>query len=380
MNLLGIHLTLLIGPTVPVPAPPLLTENLQSVQVTHNDEGRSGFQLTFGVARSGPGDLFDYRLLASPLVRPFVRVVLVVTFDATPSVLMDGIVTHQQLSPAGDSSGSFTLTGEDVSVMMDREEKVVEHPAQDDAAVATLIILGYPQLQLLPVVIPPPVLDPPLPTERTPVQYLTDLGHLQQMAERHSFVFYVDPGPLPLTNTAYWGPRVRTGIPQKALSVDLGAETNVESLSFQYDALAATVVSGQVQDRVTNQKLPVRTFSGSRSPLALLPDLPFNFPNVRSVVLRDSAGLNLVQAYAKAQATTDASVESVVTCQGTLDAIRYGGILRPRGLVGLRGAGFSYDGLYYVKSVTHTLANGSYKQNFVLTRDGLGSITPAVIP
>ncbi|PJF45634.1 MAG: hypothetical protein CUN48_17895, partial [Candidatus Thermofonsia Clade 3 bacterium] len=38
INFLGVQLTLLIGPTVAAPAPPLLTEALQSVEVTHSDE------------------------------------------------------------------------------------------------------------------------------------------------------------------------------------------------------------------------------------------------------------------------------------------------------------------------------------------------------
>ena len=62
--LLGVHLTLLIGPTVAVPAPPILSEALQNVEVTHTDEGRSGFQITFQVGRSGPLDLLDYRLVS----------------------------------------------------------------------------------------------------------------------------------------------------------------------------------------------------------------------------------------------------------------------------------------------------------------------------
>ncbi len=39
MNLLGVRLTLLIGPTVAVPAPPPVAEALQSVEVTQSDEG-----------------------------------------------------------------------------------------------------------------------------------------------------------------------------------------------------------------------------------------------------------------------------------------------------------------------------------------------------
>ena len=47
-------------------------------------------------------------------------------------------------------------------------------------------------------------------------------------------------------------------------------------------------------------------------------------------------------------------------------------------LVGVRGAGIAYDGLYYVNSVTHNLKRGEYKQSFQLSRDGLVSLTPKV--
>jgi hypothetical protein len=66
--------------------------------------------------------------------------------------------------------------------------------------------------------------------------------------------------------------------------------------------------------------------------------------------------------------------------EGELDAARYGGVLEPRGLVGVRGAGYLHDGLYYVKQVTHTLRRGAYRQKFTLTREGYGSTVPVVIP
>jgi hypothetical protein len=47
-------------------------------------------------------------------------------------------------------------------------------------------------------------------------------------------------------------------------------------------------------------------------------------------------------------------------------------------LVGVRGAGIAYDGLYYVDSVSHDIKRGQYKQTFELSRDGLISLTPKV--
>jgi hypothetical protein len=378
MNLLGIHLTLLVGPTVAVPAPLLLTEALQSVEVTHSDEGRSGFQLTFQTGRSGPFDLIDYPLLSLPLLKPFNRVILIATFNATPRVLMDGIITHQELSPGADPGGAtLTVTGEDVSVMMDLEEKSAEHPAQDETIIANKIILSYAQYGLIPLVIPPLAIDPPIPIERVPVQQATDLGYLNEMAERHAYVFYVSPGPAPFVNTAYWGPPKRLDIPQSALSVNLGPETNVTSINFRNQPLNQAMVDGQVQDRLTNQTLPVKTFASLRPPLVSQPAWLVNQPNVRRRRFR-SSGLNTIQAFARAQATTDASTD-VVTAEGELDALRYNGLLQARGLVGLRGAGYSYDGFWYVKRVTHQIRRGEYKQSFTLTREGVGAISPVVI-
>src|SRR5262249_52714676 len=138
MSLLGIHLTLLMGPTIAVPVPFALAEALTSVQVTQNESGPSGFQLTFQIGRSGPLDLMDFGLMTNPLLRPFTRVIVLVTFSVVPQVLMDGIITQIQLSPSNDPGAStMTVTGEDVSVMMDLEEEQSSHPAMPDYVIVS---------------------------------------------------------------------------------------------------------------------------------------------------------------------------------------------------------------------------------------------------
>ena len=67
-----------------------------------------------------------------------------------------------------------------------------------------------------------------------------------------------------------------------------------------------------------------------------------------------------------------------VTATGSLDVLRYGQALKARSLVGVRGAGLAFDGLYYVNSVTHSIKRGQYKQNFTLGRNGLMSTVPNV--
>lgn len=377
MSLLGVRLTLLIGPTVAVPAPPPLMEALHEVEVTHRDDGQSGFSVTFKVGRSGPAALLDYALLSNPLLKPFNRVILMVTFNARPHVLMDGIIARQELAQ-GQDPGTSTLTvkGEDVSVMMDREERSAEHPAQNEMLIAAKLILSYAQYGLIPVVIPPIAFDFPIPIERVPVQQGTDLEYLRALAERHGYVFYVAPGPVPFTNRAYWGPSIRVGLPQPAITVNMGPETNATLDEASKDGLAPAMVEGTIQDRTTNQKLPVRTFGSLQPPLASMPAWLVDATNLRRRQLRTS-GPNATQAMAQAQGASESTMDAVKLA-GELDAGSYGGVLHARGLVGVRGAGFSYDGFYYVKKVTHKISLGRYSQRFELVREGLGSTTPVV--
>ena len=380
MSLLGVHLTLLLGPVVPVPAPALLAEALQSVEVTQSDEKRSGFQISFAVGRSMPWELLEYTALASPLLRPFNRVVILVRFGIMPRVLMDGVITNIQLSPKNAAGQTLlTLTGEDLSVMMDLKEQVREHPAQDETIIANKILLSYAApWGIVPMVVPPLFPNLALPIERIPTQGETDLKFLQAMAKRHAYTFFLIPGPAPLMNLGYWGPPPRWPTPQPALSVNMGAATNVESVDFAYHALAPTTVSGQ--GVMFGVPLPFHLKVATRlPPLAMLPAVPLQ-AHLRETVLTDTKGLEMPLALGRAQAMLDQSTDQVVTATGELDGLRYGSMLTARTVIGLRGAGFSFDGMYYVKSVTHTIRRGSYRQKFALQREGTGTTVPFVMP
>ncbi|HEU4596494.1 MAG TPA: hypothetical protein VFS10_15265 [Pyrinomonadaceae bacterium] len=408
--LLGIHLGLLIGPSVAVIPPVDITEALTGATVTQNDRGRSGFQLTFEVGRSGPVDMFDYGLLLNPLLKPFNRVVLTVSFSLVPEVIMDGIITNVQLQPTNEPGAStLTVTGEDVSVLMDMKQEAVAWPAMSADNIVRLIVAKYAQYAIVPQVSPALFPSPPLPTERVPVQTMSDYQYVQFLAARQGYVFYVEPGPVPNTNVAYWGPPKRAGLPQRALTIAAGPDSNISSVSFNYNALAPTTVSGHIQDSRTNLSVPLRAPAPLRVPLSARPAALVNRPNVRQSlppVTREQAeeqeslsqtgssapsgrsyahartvpGLDAVEALARAQATVDASTDNVVTATGELDAVEYGAVLKARELVGVRGVGFTYGGNYYVQSVTHHIREGEYKQKFTLAREGTGALLPLVRP
>lgn len=378
MPIQSAYLTLLLG-LVPTPAPPDVMFALDRVEVTSQSQGRSGFQLSFRVSRSGVAAATESTLVASPLLVPFSRVIVMVTVNYVPTVLMDGVILHRELKPDGESGSLLTVTGEDVTAMMDRQEQVQDHPAQPEALIALKLIAGYAMFGMVPLVVPPPFLDVPLPTERIPMQRATDLGYLQEMAARFGYEFYVTPGPAPGVNVAYWGPPVRVGIPQPALTANMGPLTNVDSIEFRYDATQGVYVDAYVQDRMVNVEFPVQSLLSLRLPLAAMPHWLVYYPLVRREV-SETSGLNALEALARAQARTDASMDRVLTATGSVTTTRYGHVLQARKLVGVRGVGMAHDGLYYVNRVTHSIGRDGYTQSFELSREGMLTTTPAVLP
>lgn len=367
----SINLTLLIGQNTPKPAPGWLVESVNTIEIIQNVTGRSVFQITFAAGRSS-NDQGNEQLLSSKLIDAFNRVIVSVTINAIPRVLIDGIITRQEFSPSNQPGESLlTITGEDVSVMMDLEEKSIEHPGLAEQDIVSQIISSYSRYGLVPQVINPPVLDRPTTNERTPVQQGTDLEYIQYLAERYAYLFYIIPGPTSGTNTAYWGPPQLNAAPQRALTVNMGSFTNVDTINLQMNALAPATVTGSVQDRKTNQIQSAQANNSNRLNLSAQPALQ-NQSFIRQTQFRETARLQL-QAGSRAQAMLNRSIDRVITVNGEVDTLRYGDILTFGKVVELRGVGYSYDGRYYVNSVTHVFQGGEYKQRFSLTREGLGT-------
>lgn len=369
----GIHVSLLAGPAVPVPVPRAVMDALIAIQVTTSAGSRSGFQLSFAVDNHSP--LHSLLLLAGGQV-PWLRIMLVVTINSTPQVMMDGLVTKQEVSGSNEPGQSvLTVTGEDLSVAMDQQEfNGLPYPAMPAEARVALIIAKYALFGMVPLVIPQIFTDTPIPVERIPCHEGTDLAYLQRLAKDAGHVFYVDPGPLPGMNTAYWGPEVKVGPVQPALNLGMDAHSNVDNLAFavDHDKASLPIVFIQNQQTKVPIPLPIPDISLANPPLGALPPLPKSLN-----LMKETAKLSPMAALAKGLAAAAGSSE-VVTASGSLDVLRYGQLLKARQLVGVRGAGLAFDGLYYVKSVTSNFKAGEFKQSFQLTRNGLISTLPRV--
>jgi hypothetical protein len=184
----------------------------------------------------------------------------------------------------------------------------------------------------------------------------------------------MEPGPAPGASIAYWGPLVKVGAPQPALSVNVGVHTNVDSLSFSFNGDSSTMPIVFIQNQQSRAPIPIPipNIGPLNPPLGVIPPFPTRFE-----MMRNTANLTPLQAIALGLARASESADAV-SGTGSLDVLRYGTILKARGLVGVRGAGHAFNGLYYVKSVTHHISKNEYKQDFTLTRNGLLSTVPIV--
>jgi len=363
---------------VPLPVPRVVLDALQSVEVRTAAGSASGFQLTFTItARSPLNTIF---LLAAGtntgMATPPLRVLLILTMNGSAQPLFDGVMTHVEVQPGGrGQAGTLTVTGEDVTKAMDMQDcSGLPFPAVPVEGRVALLCAKYAPFGLIPMVIPVLFPDVQIPIDKIPAQKGTDLAYIQELARQVGYVFYVEPGPAPGTNIAYFGPEIKLGVPQPALNLDMDALTNVESLSFSFDPTKGVLPIVYIQNQLTRVPIPIPipNLNPLQPPLGALPTPIANFK-----VLKDTAKMSPMRAISAGLAEA-AKSQDAVSGSGSLNVLRYGRVLKARGLVGVRGAGVAYDGLYYVSSVTSRLKRGEFKQSFELTRNGLVSITPNV--
>jgi hypothetical protein len=372
----GINLTLLIGPGIPVPAPKTVVDSIKSIQVNSGAD-RTGFQITFTTGKISP--LLNIMLLAGYLDPIVTRVIIIVTLNGFPNVLMDGLITRQEVSPSSEAGQStISITGEDLSLAMDIVERIIPYPAMPDVAKINTVLAPYAALGITPLVIPPILSLVKSPTRGWETQpKMTDRAYIKYVASRCGYIFFIRPGPLPGQSIAYFGPDVNIPIPQSALSVNMDAKTNVDSLSFSLDGMAKKIRVFTIMDPITGKvmvPIPVPNVNAFKPPLGARPTTParLEFDSEASQLQPDEAAQGILGFLMNNSAA--------ISGNGSLDVMRYVKLLYSRMLVGVQGAGLAYDGMYYVDSVTHNIKQGEYKQNFTLSRDGLITTTPVVVP
>jgi len=367
-------LSLRMGSVNPTPVPQAVIDALTDVSVSTTVGAQSGFQMKFTI---GKNSLLSQQLLPSGFFDPRQRVIITATVNGNPDVLMDGIITKHDVTPSNEPGKStLTVTGLDISALMNFINLTgIPYPAIPNFVIVDIVLAKYLLFGCVPVVIPDKTLVIRNPLEKYWKQVGTDYAYVTSLAQQSGYLFYIDPGPQPGMSIAYWGPEFGGFLPtQPALSVNMDAATNVESLNFSYNGLAATQYIATILE--PNSKFPI--------PIPI-PNIDFLKPTLaqnaatplRSSIIPDLASKSFPEAallvIGALMATDDA-----ITGSGSLDVLRYGHVLKARRKVAVRGAGDYYDGLYNVKSVTHTMKRGEYKQNFTLVRGGVKSSVSTV--
>jgi hypothetical protein len=370
-----VRLQLLMGPGVPVPVPREVIDAVQEVKVeSGSGEAQSGFEITFRLSTRSP--LHTLFLLAGGSSIPIFRVVIAVTLGGTTTVLMDGVITHTEVRSEGGTTALFLAKGKDHTATMDWIPlDGLPYPAMPPAVRVLVALAKYAAFGVVPLVIPSVIEDVPIPIERIPRHQGTDYAYIKALAHEVGYVFYINPGPALGMSKAYWGPEIRVGAPQAALDLALDEpHKTVKGIHFRFDKERKELPVVFIQEPLSKAPIPIPIpdITPLNPPLGLVPPLP---PKLK--FLNDTGNMNPLQAAMRGLGYA-AQHSDAVFADGTLDVARYGHVLKSRGLVGVRGAGEAFDGLYYVSSVTSSMKRGEFTQSFSLARNGLLSTVPAV--
>jgi hypothetical protein len=371
----GFYLTLMMGSFSASPVPEAVIDALTDIQVTSSMDSQSGFQLNFTL---GKNSLLQ-QMLVSGYFDPRTRVIIAVTVNGATSVLIDGIITRQDVTPniaAGKST--LAVTGLDLTALMDFIDLTgIPYPSIPLFAIVELVLAKYVVLGVTPLAIPTLLSLVSNPLDQYPKQFGTDYAYITSLASEVGAVFYLDPGPQPGQSTAYWGPDITSlfGGTQPAISINMDANTTVDSMSFSYDGTLATQYLVTIIDPDTGTlipDLPVPNIDLLKPSLAQKQATPLKTEQLGPLSGETPISAELI-ALGKLMVSSEA-----ITGSGELDVLRYGYVFKVRQRAAVRGAGQYYDGEYYVKSVTHTIKRGQYKQSFSLARGGVGSTVSTV--
>ena len=327
-SVLGIRLLLWAGATVPTPRPELRGRARSRSRSPTTPTAGDGFQLTL---RRRQGRLGGWDVLESGAFALMNRVWIAARHRRRPR----GADRRHRDPPRpaarpGAGPLDLTVTGSDLTVKLDLEERNEAHTNQPDSVIVTKL------LGALPAARPGPAGDPdhrradragprPPPGGDRPASS-------SAAAERNGFVFYLEPLTLGVT-TAYWGPVVRRGLPQPALTLGMGRRQRPHRCRSATTRWRRSPSRGSFVEPFTQAE--------RADPAAARRCASRRWPPARArgahALLRDTASRPGRAALASAAAAT--SAPEPVSGEGELDAVRYGAVLRARGLVGVRGAG-----------------------------------------
>ena len=252
----------------------------------------------------------------------------------------------------------------DPSVLMYLEEKVRAWPDMTDADIADSVFGDYGfTVKVEPT--QPARQDDDAPT----VQRGSDIHFLRRLAGRNGCECYVEVEPASGAVEGHFHPPKLEETPQGVLSVNLGSATNVDMFAARFDMLRPVTVDAGSLDTEDEDEQRVQVDQPALRALGKAGAGPDHQP--RKVLLTGTGLFQAGELQTYAQAVADESAWAL-TAEGELDTALYGGVLRAKRPVLVRGAGQRLSGTWYVERVLHTFTADGYTQRFTLRRNALG--------
>ncbi|HEY5912267.1 MAG TPA: hypothetical protein VJA21_16820 [Verrucomicrobiae bacterium] len=281
--------------------------------------------------------------------------------------LMNAFVIETNANFANQPGSSIlNVVAMDPTVLMNLEEKVKTWPNMADSDVANAIFSssGY---KFNPIVDVTPWKRQE--NEQTLIQRGTDIQFLQRLARRNGFECFVETnGRSGVVEGHFHAPRLNQP-PQGVLSVNMRDATNVNSFNARFDMLRPTSAEATNLDVQSREDQQAQVTSSRLT--ALGRETALTGQQQRRILPTQTGLARTGELQAYAQALSDQSALAI-TAEGELNTVAYGGILRAKRPIMVRGAGQQFSGTYYVERVQHILTGDSYKQSFTLRRNALG--------
>ncbi len=269
---------------------------------------------------------------------------------------------------SNEPGGSLlTITAMDPTVLMHLEETVKPWPNMTDSDVASAIFSDS-KYRFTPVV--ESTRWSRQENDHTLIQRGTDIQFLHQLADRNGYECFVemsDGGEV----EGHFHPPKKDGQPQGTLTVNMGAATNVNKFQAKFDMLGPTTAKAATLDpddgSAQSGQADDTTQAGG---MGDQPSVPADRP--RRVLLSQLGMAQSGEVQRYAQSVVDRSSWSIVA-EGEVNTVAYGGVLKAKKPVMVRGVGRQLSGRYYVERVLHIIgSDGSYVQRFTLRRNATG--------
>jgi phage protein D len=349
-----------------VPASPDLLAAIQQIEV--EDHADMADMLRLNVAIGIKDGCADWTVLDDDLFQRLANITVLVTVGSAPAEpLIDAYVIETSANFANQPGQSvLNVVAMDPTVLMNLEERVRDWPDMADSDIATAVFSDR-AYTFVPIVEATKWIRQEV--DQKVIQRGTDIQFLQQLARRNGYEVYVETDPLSRETQGHFHPPQLDQKPQGVLSVNMGQATNVNSFNARYDMLRPTTA------QVTGLDVETQSDQPAQAERSALPDLgnnpPLNGDRPRRVLLNQTGMAQTGELQTLAQAVVDRSAQAI-TADGELNTVAYGGILRAKRPVEVRGAGRQFSGIYYVEKVLHTFSGDGYTQRFTLRRNALG--------